>query len=80
MIEAGEACKRFLETVVRKVDVRDVEVSVGVHFLIFRFALQGLSHGREPNGTMNGKCGARLLTDFWSAVTSSHPSRSARAT
>ncbi len=38
------------------------------------------SQGRVASGTMNRKWGARLLSDFWSAVISWHPSRSARAT
>ena len=38
------------------------------------------AQGRLASGTMNGKKGARLLIDFRSSVTSSHPSGSARAT
>lgn len=45
-----------------------------------RAPLQNRIHGSDDSGTMNGKCGDKLLMAFWSAVTSSHASRSARAT
>jgi hypothetical protein len=47
--------------------------SLGVH------GLSGI-HGSDASGTMNGKCSFKFLMSFWSSVTSSHPSRSARAT
>ena len=37
-------------------------------------------YGKLASGTTNGKWGARLLIDLWSAVTSLQPSCSANAT
>ena len=48
--------------------------------LPFYCPLPGPSHGSDASGTTNGKCGFRFAMSFWSSVTSSHPSRSARAT